>query len=271
FNAMRELVNADIFADYWRIFNVLGTAGTNPFAATQLAQAANIQLQFDTQKARGPRRVILDGPARTNALSTADFVNADKRGSANSINTGALGTVFGVDYYYDQQVPRHVSTPLTAGNATVNGAHSAGAKTISIAKATNAAPLVKGDIITFAGDTQTYSVQANVTLAVGNTNVTIEPGLAVAKSGSELMTLTASHRVNLAFTRPAIAFANREAGDVALLRQAGANVISQVDPVTGVVYSLEIKREHYQVAWHLSALWGKRVIKPEWCFRLMGA
>lgn len=269
--ALRKLVTTDLYADYWRVYHTIGSAGTTPFATNQLQLAAQIGEKFDALFAPGKKFAIIDGLARINALSTADFVNADKRGSDGPLKEGEMGLVSGVNYLYDQLVPRHVSTPLTAGNATVNGAHSAGVTTISVAKASNASPLVRGDIITFAGDTQTYSVQAAVTLAVGNTSVTIEPPLAVAKSGGELMTLTASHRVNLCFVPAAWAFGNRESGHVAKFRERGANIVTLPDPVTGAIFTLEERMEYARITYHIQCLWGKRWVEPGWAFRLLGA
>lgn len=42
---------------------------------------------------------------------------------------------------------------------------------VSLAKATNAASLKEGDLLTIAGDAQTYVVTEAVSLAVGNTAV----------------------------------------------------------------------------------------------------
>lgn len=78
---------------------------------------------------------------------------------------------------------------------------------VSLAKATNAASLKEGDILTIAGDGQTYVVTEAVSLAVGNTAVKIYPGLARATTGSEAVTVSGSHVMNLAFHRDAIAFA----------------------------------------------------------------
>jgi hypothetical protein len=157
---------------------------------------------------------------------------------------------------------------LTAGAATVNGAASAGAYSLSIAKATNASPLVVGDLISFAGDSQSYVVTANATLAVGNTVVSISPALAVAKVGGEAMTLQPSHVANLAFHRDAIGFASRKLEDT----KAGdnTNTMSISDPVSKLSMTLSIREEFERVRVSVSSLWGAALVRPELAIRIKG-
>jgi hypothetical protein len=177
---------------------------------------------------------------------------------------------FGMDWFADDHVPTHTSTPLTAGAATVNGAHAAGVKTVSIAKATNTSPLVAGDIIKFASDNQTYVVTAAVTLAVGNTNVSIYPGLVTSKAGGEAVTLTASHTVNLGFHRNAIAFATRPLQASTIDLELGNQMMSMQDPKSGIVLRLEVSRQYKQTVWDFDILWGAKLVRPELACRLAG-
>lgn len=155
-------------------------------------------------------------------------------------------------------------------NGVAAAAPTARTSTLSIAKATNTSPLVAGDIITFAGDSQTYVVTTDVTLAVGNTNVTVAPGLKVAKAGGEAVTLKASHVVNLAFHRDAFAFATRPLADDAISKELGNKILSMQDPLTGLVLRLEVMRQHKQVAWEFDILWGAKLIRPELATRIAG-
>jgi hypothetical protein len=175
----------------------------------------------------------------------------------------------------DQQIPTHVTTPLSAGNATANGAQVVGAGstdqgrtgTVSIAKATNASALVAGDVLSFAGDPQTYVVLTAVSLIVGNTTVAIAPALQVAKTGGELVTLRASHVVNLAFHRDAFGFVSRP------LQASSANtmeVMSVADPVSGVALRLEVVRQNKQTLFDFDVLYGAECVRPELAARLAG-
>ena len=124
------------------------------------------------------------------------------------------------------------------------------------------------DIFTIAGDSQTYVVTADITLAVGNTTVAIAPALRKATAGAEAVTLKASHRVNLAFHRDAIAFASRPFAD----RTEGLGNMIQAasDPVSGVSLRLEVSREHKRTRFSYDMLYGATLIRPEFATRLAG-
>jgi hypothetical protein len=279
--AIRSLanqVNADIHAEYKGIYGFyIGTAPTDPpFNTTDgVTSATNARKILNQQLCPlQNRRGVLNFDAEAAALALPAFSNVEQVGEQQAKIEGVIGRKFGIDWYADDQVATHVSTPLTAGAATVNGAHAVGAGstdngrtgTVSIAKATNASPLVRGDILRFAGDSQTYVVVADVNLIVGNTAVQISPALKVAKAGGEAMTLEATHVANLVFHRDAFAFANRPAAEGLF---AGGNDISQMtDPQTGISMALEVSRQHHQVVWEFSILYGTKLVRPELAMRL---
>lgn len=277
---LANAVNASIWAEYKGVYGQVGTAGTAPFGSGVGVQSAtNVRKVLNQQLCpRDLRRGVLDFTAEAAALALPEFSNAEQILSNTVRIEGEIGRKYGIDWYADDAVPFHTSTPLSAGAATVNGAHAVGAGstdggrtgTVSIAKATNSSPLVQGDLITFAGDSQSYVVLANVTLAVGNTSVSIAPALKVAKSGGEAMTLTASHRVNLVFHRDAFAFATRPLVANTDEFSLGNQILSLQDPVTGLVMRLEVSRQYKRVAWEFDILWGVKLVRPEMAVRLLG-
>lgn len=278
--ALAKAVNASVFAEYKGIYGATGTAGTTPFGSGVGVQSATNARKILNQQLcpLDQRRGVFDFNAEATALALPEFSNAEQINDASVRIQGEIGRKYGIDWYADDAVPLHTSTPLTAGAATVNGVHAVGAGstdggrtgTVSIAKATNAAPLVQGDIITFAGDTQTYVVVTGVTLAVGNTTVTIAPALKVAKSGGEAMTLTATHRVNLVFHRDAFAFATRPLVSNTIDMSLGNEILSLQDEKTGLVMRLEVSRQFKRVAWEFDILWGVKLVRPELACRLLG-
>jgi len=274
-NSLAEAVNASIFAQYHGVYGFAGTPGTTPFGSNY-AEASAARKVLNIQKAPlADRRMVIDPDAEENAINLSQFADASFSAGPGVILDGQIGRKIGFDWFMDQQVPRHVSTPLSAGAATVNGAHAVGAGstdngrtgTVSIAKATNDSPLVKGDILTFAGDDQTYTVLEDVNLAVGNTTVRIAPALQVAKTGGEAVTLKASHVVNLAFERNAFALAVRSFVQPAA---PGTEVMTMVDSVTGLPLRLEVSRQHKQDNWSLDILWGTALVRPELACRVAG-
>jgi hypothetical protein len=265
--AIANNVNAYILGQYKSFYGIAGTAGTTPFATTTQGASDARKLLNKQLAPTGDRRIVLDMDAEGNAISLAMFQQMQMSGNDKTLVEGVIGRKVGFDWYADQQVLTHSSTALTAGAATANGVNAVGAKSVSIAKATNASPLVKGDIISFAGNTQTYVVTADTTLAVGNTSVPIYPGLKVATVGGETVTLVASHVVNLAFHRDAIAFATRPLAEI---NHPSVISVSQVDPVSGLALRLEISRQHKQTRYSFDILYGGAVIRPELGCRIAG-
>jgi hypothetical protein len=213
--------------------------------------------------------MVIDPSAEANATSLAAFSQFLQSGDQNVITNGSIGRKLGFDWHMDQVVPTHNSTVLSAGAATVNGVAALGAYTISIAKATNASPLVAGDILTFAGDSQTYTVVADVTLAVGNTTVTVLPAVKVAKVGGEAVTLKASHVVNLAFHKDAFGFASRALED-ARVGAGSDDTFTFTDPVSKLTMRLGYRQEHHRTRFAFDMLYGAALVRPELATRVAG-
>src|SRR5207302_1168481 len=94
------------------------------------------------------------------------------------------------------------------GNAYPTGYHAVGGAPTGTAlqmKATGAGTLVEGDILTFAGDNQTYVVTQTANLSATATGVYVYPGLQVAQPGATstpvAVTKLAAHVMNVAFHR----------------------------------------------------------------------
>ena len=205
---------------------------------------------------------IVGTPGTTPFSTVVDATNARK------LLNRQLAPVNDRRIVLDQQVPSFEASVMTEGALTVNGANEAGAQVVSLAKATNAAGLKEGDILTIAGDAQTYVVTEAVSLAVGNTAVKIYPGLARATTGSEAVTVSGSHVMNLAFHRDAIAFATRPLMDSA--NGLGNLIQSAVDPVSGLSLRLEVSREHKRTRFSYDILYGADVVRRELGCRIAG-
>jgi P22 coat protein - gene protein 5 len=273
--ALAEDINSFIFGLYPSVYGYFGTAGTTPFA-TDVSAATGARKILNLQRAPlTDRRLVLDVNAEANALGLAQLTAANQSGTDKGIIDGTIGRRLGFDWAMDQQVPTHPSVALSAGAATVNGVNAIGAGstnggrtgTVSIAKITNAGSFIAGDIITIAGDSQTYTVTANTTLIIGNTSVPIAPALQKATVGSEAVTLKAAHVVNLAFHRDAFAFVSRP------LQSSSANIeemMSVVDPTSGVAIRLEVVRQNKQMLFDFDVLYGAACVRPELAARMAG-
>jgi len=270
--AIANNVNAYILGKYKGFYGFAGTAGTTPFASDTTA-ASNARKALNKQLApTGDRRIVLDMDAEGNAIILPMFSQMQMAGNTQTLVEGTIGRKVGFDWYSDQQIPTHTAGTITTGLINKAGtAIAVGAKTCTgtTAATTGACALVVGDVILFAGDPQTYVLTAVATQAAAATDVAIAfyPGKVVAATGSEAITVKASHVVNLAFHRDAIAFATRPLQEV---NHPAVISVSQVDPVSGLALRLEISRQHKQTRYSFDILYGGAVIRPELGCRLAG-
>jgi len=269
--------NASIHALHTGVYGYVGTAGTAPFGSiAKTTDVANARKVLNQQLApRTDRRMVLDFNAEASALALPELTSAEKIGDNQVVIEGEIGRKFGFDWYADDQVATHtagtITTSLISKAAT---AYAVGVTTLlaTTAASTGACALVVGDIITFAGDNQTYVLTAAATQASAATDVTLtfQPPLKVAHVGSEAVTVKATHVVNLAFHRDAFAFATRPLASVSGEFALGSKIMTMQDPVTGLVLRLEVSRQYKQVAWEFDILWGVTLVRPELACRIAG-
>lgn len=271
--ALANQVNADIWANYKGVYGYVGTAGTTPFATT-VAGATDLDKVLNNQVCPpNGRNAITDFNARANMLALAAFANFEQTGDPLVKIDGIIGKKYGFMWGADHAVPTHTAGTITTGLISkASTSYAVGVKTIlaTTAASTGACALKEGDIILFAGDTQTYVLTADATQASAASDVTLtfEPGLKVAHTGSEAVSVKASHVVNLGFHRNAIAFANRRVSE---LEFKGGSIIEQMtDPATGLSLALEISRQYHQTVWEFSMLYGSKLVRPELAARLAG-
>jgi hypothetical protein len=219
------------------------------------------------------RRFIMDPDAEANALDLRAFQDASWAMTADAIQEGTITRRLGFDWFMDQQIPSHTAGTITTGLiAKASTAQAIGLKAIvcTTAASSGACALVVGDIITFAGQTQTYVVTAAATQASASTDVTVnvEPGLKVALAGSEAVSVKSTHVCNLALHRDAIGFASRPLADSG---QGLGNIIEvAVDPITGLALRLEISREHKRTRFSYDILYGATLVRPDLAARVAG-
>lgn len=265
--SIANAVNAYIFGLGKGFYGLVGTPGTTPFAGDILA-ASNARKALNKQLAPpGDRRIVLDMDAEGNAIVLPLFAQANTAGTDRTQVEGIIGRKVGFDWYADQQVPFFTASTITAGALTVAGVQAAGSKTLLLSKITTAMTLVKGDILNFAGSLQNYVVTADTAVGIGNTAVPIYPPLQAATAGGETVTLKASHVMNLAFQRDAIAFATRPLEQVS---HPAVISSSASDPVSGLSMRLQITREHQRTRYSFDVLFGGEVVRPELGVRIAG-
>lgn len=266
--ALAEAVNTQVWTRAKGFGNFAGTPGTTPFA-TDLAVYVNARKILNKRNIpKRDRIAIIDADAEGNAIQLRAFQDKSWRGDDEGIIEGEIGRKLGANWYQDNGVPFQNTAAATAGAMTVNGVNAKGSKVISIAKATNTQALKAGDVITIAHGGLTgnvdYAIDADVTLIVGNTAVSLTEGLRVASVGGEAITLRAAHVKNVLMHRDAIAFGTRPLAEAAPDGAGGLGVFdSVVDEESGLILRLELTREFKQWRWSYDVMWGSALVRPE--------
>lgn len=280
--AMANNVDSYILGLYKGVYGYAGTAGTTPFASDVSAfGTARVNLNKQLAPTRD-RRVVLDPLAEGNAVALPLFIQANTSGSTQQILEGTIGHKIGADWYMDQNVPVQTAgtpggTPVTAaaqtagqttaGTTPQNGVTAIGFLVLT-GLLTSTGTYNAGDVITLAGDSQTYAVLANATAnSGGSVTLSISPALKIS-SAAAAVTLKASHTVNLLFHRDAFAFATRPLAGAA--EGLGNIITSAVDPVSGLTLRLEISREHKRTRYSYDMLYGGALIRAELASRIAG-
>ena len=269
--SLANAVNAHIFSFYWGVYGQAGDVSDTPFNATDgTADATATRKLLNKQLAPlNDRRFVIDPDAEANALNLRAFQDFSFAGDTEGIREGRINKKLGFNWFMDQAVPTHTAGTLT-GTITAS-ATNAGLKTVELnSGAGEAIALKKGDIVTFAGHSQTYAVQADLTVGASDTgNVSINPGLAVALAGTEEISVVGNHVVNLGFHRDAFAFASRPLLDVDV-DGLGSLITAATDPVSGLSLRLEISRQYKRVRWSFDILYGAQLVRPELAARCAG-
>ena len=268
--AMANKINTTVHSQYTGVYGFVGASGTTPFGST-VADATNARKVLNQQLCpRTDRRMILDFDAEANALGLDAFNRVDATGEQGAKIQGEIGRKFGFDIFTDDAIVSHTKggsgTPLVNNGSGI----AVGATQVAIDGMTGSNGFVVGDILVFAGHTQTYAVTSAPTASSGAQTVTVEPSIQTIIADNASVTVKANHVVNLAFHRDAFALAMRPLAGATGGDAYGSQMVSMTDPVTGLSMRLEVSRQHKQVVYSLDALWGVKLIRPELAVRIAG-
>ena len=185
-----------ILALYKKFFGVAGNPDVVAFSDGTVKDATDMRTVLSNQLTPvADRWAVTDANVEGSALNVRAFQDLSWNGSPQGIIEGQLNRKLGFGWWMDQNVPTHTKGTEDGAYVT-SGANSIGAT--SIALITGTGTIVLGDIVTFAGDPQTYTTTVAIS---GAGSLGISPALRVAQVGAEAVTVTASHIVNLGFHR----------------------------------------------------------------------
>jgi len=266
--SLASAIDQDLANAYKSIYGYAGTAAITPFSTDLSEYLAARKIAGDQRMPPTPRYLIINSAAEANALNLPNFQNASFSADPNVMGAGIIGNKLGALWLTSDNVPTH--TAGTASGATTNNAgYALGIKTVTLASAGTGTILV-GDVITFAGDTQTYVVTSGDADVSGGGTISFEPGLKkVIAASNTAITLKATHVANMLIQQEAIAFAMAPMSESNLM--PGAHPMQAViDPDSGLGFRITLEREFFRWRWAVDALWGYAVPRPESGVRLAG-
>lgn len=248
-----------------------GTAGQAPFGtAGDLTDFAGINKILDENGApQFNRRMILGSAARYNLEGKQSVLfKANEAATTDLLRRRILTEVMGFGIGYSLGIPTHVKGTGT-GYAVGGSPEPIGDQIIAVTGGTpGATGVVKGDVVTFAGDTNKYVVGTPLTLAAGNLGLNA-PGLMATAAGGALITVGANYTANVAFTPNALVLAARAPA----LPSGGDSADDRTfvtDPVSGLSFEVSLYREYRRIRYEVAMAWGWGVVKEEHIAILLG-
>lgn len=263
--SLAEKVSEDLLGLGIDLYGYHGTPGTTPFGNEKPTDAIMVRKVLSDQLApRDPRYLVLDTSAEAAALGVTAFQSSDFGVTGEAILEGNITRRLGFGVAADQSVQTH--TPGTAGSYLAAAAGAVGDTSIAIDGGTGTH--VKGDIVTFAGHSQTYVVTEAL---AGTGTLKFAPPLQAAVADNAAVSAPlAAHTMNLAFHRDAFAFVTRPLAADGLANQLGSMVRSISDPESRLTLRLEVTRQNKQTNWAWDILYGYATIRRELGARLVG-
>ena len=259
-----EVVEDNIASNYVYSYQFTGTAATTPFASNATASIQANKILNDAKAGKANRRFIMDTSAEANALALSTFADAEKTMENGVKIDAALGRKYG----FFNQASTNVQTHTLAGAGTPlvdDAATAIGATTLHMDGLTTKPE--QGDLFTISGDTQQYVVVSSSALVGTDSDVVIQPPLAVAVADNAAITFIATHTANCAFHKNALTFANRP---VSAMNGNGGNYRLMTDPVTGITVRLGVDDAYKATIWEFDILYGSAVPQAEGMVRVLG-
>ncbi len=276
--AIAEKINADGLNLYKYVPCFEGASGTTPDGLDDLA---NARKALNTAKSPMMDRNAVWDPDADAKLSIIDaIVNAEKSGSTAALKEGAIGRIQGLNNYMSQAVKTHTAgdyTALTDITATVDIVNNAfdtantgleySIATLTSAAGTSTAKVLKGDIMTIAGNQYT-TLEDSAAAVAGVVSVKLFPALAANITDEDVTfaDVTArAHVANVAFNKNAFGFVTRPLdpapGTESSVESFGGLTIRVV-----IQYDIDTKK----TVMSMDVLYGWAPLYPELAVRILG-
>lgn len=282
-------ISATIWADYPKISNLAGKAGTGCVASNSTTYIASAAYSLDRALCpKGNRRAFLSlkdaNDLRSNtAYGQYIYVGAEPRGE-NIVRDGAFKSFFDFkSVEQDYTVPIHTVGSFGGGTVAASGTNAAGSTSILVAVTGGGGLALKaGDVVAIGSETyplrNTYSLTADATIGAGTTGTLyLNRGLVTAKSAAEAITFATTDG-STALNTSVQNIVGDPTGIGLVMRFPSVDLMGNrtlyesyplVDPATGAILCLTYLGGYHQTSWEVSALYGAAFVDERKLCRLV--
>ncbi len=263
---LRNLIEADLAALQSTFSRAYSAHATTPAAlfASNLGEVAQVRkILVDNGAGENDLQCVLNTTA---GASLRTLVSLSSFQGSGMLESGALINPYGVSLRESAQIVSVTAVGNNAGGYVADGAHAAGATTITLKTGTGT--ILAGDVITIGSDTATKYVVTSGLAAAGDITIAA-PGLVNALSDGDAVVVVGVCARNMAFKRSAIHLLARlpklpEGGDM-----ASDELIVQ-DPVTGLPFRFAQYKGYHANQFEVGVAWGVKNAVPEHTALLLG-
>lgn len=271
---MRTLVNEIedelAIAAFQGASRATGTAGTNPFLIGSDKLIDNVadvrKILADNGSPMGDLQMVVDTAAGAGLRKVPNLYKANEAAGDSLLRQGVLTDLMGFDIRESAGVARPTVGTVTA--TTSSAGYAVGTTEITLSNA--AVALLKGDVITFADDTNRYVVAESVTGTGKDVLKIAAPGLQKAiPTSNKAITVIATGPRNVAFSRSALYLATRAPALPSVGDMADDRTLV-TDPRSGITFEVSVYRQYRQVKYEIGIAFGVASIKTEHSAILLG-
>ena len=270
--ALADQVDQDIAALYKDVYAWHGSAGVTPDAVEDITGVKkvlrNANVPFDG------RNYLMIDPAAEDKFSQLFYQASVVGDQGQALRTGNLGVKFGLDLFTNQNTSVHTAGTLAAaggGALAVKTETAAGATSITLdngGTGTVTGTVVKGDVFTLTGNSQTYVVTTDAEASANEITIRFLPALAATAADGDVLTLKAGHTVNLAFHRNAFALATAPLSEMG--NQLGAKIATVSRDGISMRSRIWYEGNNSKVHVGLDILYGVKTLDARLAARLAG-
>lgn len=155
------------------------------------------------------RRCVLHPVSEAGYIKLDAFLNAHKRGDGGrALREAEIGRVMGYDFYMDQNIKTHTGGLLGAdGTGALKGVGASAGTTCTVDGVVSGGTVLAGDKFKVTGYDEWHVVTIDATANSATINLSFQPAFLVENAALAVVTITDTHRANMAFHKNAFAIA----------------------------------------------------------------